>query len=315
MPGPVARIASGVLVAALLAATVVAFVYTEKLKLTKSPITGTLVDKVFSPVCDCDTASARITFRLRRPDVIDADIVDGHGEVVRELVRSRAQGAGRAFLVWDGRGESGAVVPEGSYRPRIRLRRERRTITLPNPIVVDVTPPVVERYAVAPRVISPDGDGRRDAALARYRLSERAQAMLYVDGQREIVKRGTRRESTIRWPGPIDGEPAPKGLYRLTLRAVDLAGNASLRSRPAVVRVRYVELGRSRIEVEPGGRFAVLVVTDAPTVRWRLAGRTGTARRGTLRLTAPEAVGRHALVVSANGHAARAAVVVREPGP
>ncbi len=315
MASPVARIASGVLVAALLAATVFAFVYTEKLKLTKSPITGTLVDKVFSPVCDCDTAAARITFRLRRPDVIGAEIVDGDGDVVRELVRSRAQGAGRVFLVWDGRDESGAVVSEGSYRPRIRLRQQRRTITLPNPITVDVTAPVVERYAVAPRVISPDGDGRRDAAVARYRLSERAQAMLYVDGRRQVVKRGTRREGTIRWQGEIDGEPAVKGLYRLTLRAVDLAGNASLRSDPAVVRVRFVELGRRRIEVEPGGRFAVLVVTDAPTVRWRFAGRTGTAPRGSLRLTAPEAPGRYALVVRANGHAARATVVVREPAP
>ena len=303
------------LVTALLVATVGAFVYTEKLKLTRSPIAGTLVDKVFSPVCDCDTDTARITFRLRRSDVLSAEIVGGDGRVVRELVRARPQAPGRVFLVWDGRDEAGAVVSEGSYLPRIRLRQQRRTITLPNPIRVDVTSPVIERFAVRPRVISPDGDGRRDAAIARYRLSERGQAALFVDGQREIVKRGTRAEGQIRWTGRLEGVPVSAGRYRLTLGAVDLAGNAAVRSSPALVRVRYVELGRKRIETTPGGRFAVLVVTDAPTVRWRLDGRTGTARPGTLRLTAPEAPGRYPLVVAANGRKARALVIVQEPSP
>jgi hypothetical protein len=306
----VARIASGVLVTALLAATVAAFVYTEQLKLTRSPIVGTLVDKVFSPVCDCDTDTARITFRLRRKDLVSAQIVTAGGSVVRELTRARPYGAGRVFLSWDGRDESGAVVPEGSYKPRIRLLRQRRTITLPNPIEVDVTPPEIERFSVSPRVISPDGDGRRDAAVAHYRVSERARVSLDVDGRREIVKFGTRRQGRIRWAGIVDGGTAPAGSYRLTLDASDLAGNVAIHSRPAVVRVRFVELGRRRIEVAPGSAFAVLVVTDAPTVRWRFAGRGGSASRGTLRLTAPVAAGRYPLIVTAHGHAARALVIV-----
>jgi hypothetical protein len=304
-----------VLVSALLVATVLAFVYTEKLKLTRSPIVGTLVDKVFSPVCDCTTATGRITFRLRHRDVITAEIIDGDGEVVRELVRSRPYAAGRVFLVWDGRGEAGVIVPEGSYVPRIRLSQERRTITLPNRIRVDVTPPVIERFAASPRVISPDADGRRDATVVRYRLSERGTVALYVDGGREIVKRGTTTEGRIRWAGLVDGSTASDGLYRLRLGATDPAGNAAIRSRPAAIVVRYVALGRRRIEALPGGRFSVLVVADAPTVRWRLGERTGLAKRGTLRLTAPDIPGRYALVVTANSHAARALVVVQEPAP
>ena len=62
----VAKYAPVALVAALLVATALAFVYTEKLKLTLSPILGTKVDKVLSPVCDCETAAAAISFRLRR---------------------------------------------------------------------------------------------------------------------------------------------------------------------------------------------------------------------------------------------------------
>ena len=54
------RLAPAVLVAALLVATSAAFVVTEKLKLTRNPIVGPRVDKIFSPTCDCATDSATI---------------------------------------------------------------------------------------------------------------------------------------------------------------------------------------------------------------------------------------------------------------
>ena len=60
-----ARLAPVALVTALLVATSAAFVVTEKLKLTRNPIVGPTVDKTFSPVCDCENASAAIRFRLR----------------------------------------------------------------------------------------------------------------------------------------------------------------------------------------------------------------------------------------------------------
>ena len=72
-----ARIASTVLVVALLAATAAAFALTQGLKLQKSPIFGTQVQPVFSPVCGCDKQTARIAFKLRNADRIDVAIVDG----------------------------------------------------------------------------------------------------------------------------------------------------------------------------------------------------------------------------------------------
>lgn len=44
------RLIATALVLALLAATVAAFAITERLKLERSPIYGTKVDKIFSPV-------------------------------------------------------------------------------------------------------------------------------------------------------------------------------------------------------------------------------------------------------------------------
>lgn len=305
------RIAPAALVAALLVATSAAFVVTEKLKLTRSPIVGPTVAKVFSPICDCATSTAEIRFRLRTPDRVSVEIVDSKGRVVRELARDRPQGRRFVRYVWDGRGSDGRVVGEGTYKPRIHLDRQRRTIVMPNRIRVDTTPPRVTSFTARPTVISPDGDGRSDRAKIRYRVDERAVVELYVGGVRALRRLGTRTSGTMDWFGTAAGEPLPEGVYTLRLVARDLAGNLGPRSGSRTVRILFVALGRERVVTMPGGRFAILAVSQARTLRWRLGKRTGTARPGTLRLRAPTRPGRYTLEVHANGHVARARVVVR----
>ena len=124
-----ARIASTVLVVALLAATAAAFALTQGLKLQKSPIFGTQVPfREFSPVCDCDKAEAPISFRLREADRLDVEIVEGD-RVVRTIERGRSYPQGLVEVAWDGRGDAGEVLPEGEYRPRIRLRAAHQSQT------------------------------------------------------------------------------------------------------------------------------------------------------------------------------------------
>ena len=305
------RLAPAALVAALLVATSAAFVVTEQLKLTRNPIVGPRVDKVFSPVCDCASDSASITFRLRKPDRVTVDLVDSGGNVVRELARRRPQGRAAISYVWDGRDAAGNVVDEGSYRPRVHLDRARRTIVMPNPIRVDLTAPRIVSFTARPLVISPDGDGRSDRARIRYRVSERAVVELYVGGTRAIRKLGTRPRGTMSWAGVAGGEPLPEGVYTLRLVARDVAGNLGPRSGSRIVRIRFLALGRDRVTVAPGARFAILALSQARTVRWRLGARAGVARPGTLKLRAPLRPGRYTLRVEANGHVRRAAVVVR----
>jgi hypothetical protein len=308
----VARIASTVLVVALLAATAAAFALTQGLKLQKSPIFGTQVQPVFSPVCDCPKQTARIAFKLRKADRLDISIVDG-GEVVRTIERGRSYPKGPVVIQWDGRDDAGRVLPEGEYQPRIRVRGAHQTITLPNSIRIDVTPPVLQDVTVRPRVISPDGDGRADKVVVRYRLSENGRGVLFVNGKRRALTRFPRTEETIVWNAKVRRRPARAGVYALQLVAFDPAGNRSARTPAIPVVVRYVTLGRDRIAVAAGARFAVRVSSDAQRVRWTLGGRSGFARPGTLRLRAPLQKGRFTLTVSANGHTARAAVFVREP--
>ena len=305
------RLAPAVLVAALLVATSAAFVVTEKLKLTRSPIIGPTVAKVFSPTCDCETSTADIRFRLREADRVSVEIVDSGGDVVRELARDRPQGRRFVTYVWDGRDANGRVVDEGTYKPRIHLARQRRTIVMPNRIRVDTTPPHVTSFTARPVVISPDGDGRFDRAKIRYRVDERATVELYVDGVRALRRLGTRTSGTMDWFGTAGGEPLPEGSHTLRLVARDLAGNLGPRSGSRTVRILFLGLGRDRVLVKPGERFAILAISQARTLRWRLGNRSGVARPGTLRLRAPDKAGTYVLRVVANGHEERAHVVVR----
>lgn len=309
-----ARIVSTVLVVALLAATAAAFALTQGLKSELSPIYGTKVDPVFSPVCRCDTRSATISFKLRKADRLDVEILDG-SRVVRTIERGREYPRGPVSLEWDGRDDAGATLPEGDYEPRVRVRGARQTITLPNPIQLDVTAPKVKLVSARPRAFSPDGDGRADRVTLRYRASEPARGTLFVNGRRRVLNRFHRPEDTIVWNGRAGGRIQRVGTYDVRLGAVDRAGNLAQRTAPVRIALRYVALGRDRIEIAAGRTFAVRVAADAKQVRWRLGGRTGVARPGTLRLVAPLQKGRFTLTVTVNGHAVRAAVLVREIAP
>ncbi len=311
----VGRFAPAALVAALLVATAAAFAYTERLKLTPSPILGTRLvsGKVFSPVCECETDTARLVFRLRRHDRITVAIVDSRGGVVRTLIEDESHRRGRVQVIWDGRDDDGAVVPDATYRPRVKLALNRRTIVLPNPMRVDTVPPRVLRVDVRPRLFSPDGDGRADRVRLSFRVDEPAQVSLYVDGVRQVRKRGTKPEGTIDWNGKVAGAPLRPGVEELTVVARDVAGNLSARTRPVRVVLRYIALGRSRIVTAPGRRFALLVSADAKRVEWHLAGRSGSVVPGTIHLRAPRRPGRYTLTLREHGHAVRAAVVVRKP--
>ncbi len=142
-------------------------------------------------------------------------------------------------------------------------------------------------------------------------MDERATVELYVDGVRALRRLGTRTTGTMDWFGTAGGEPLPEGAHTLRLVARDLAGNLGPRSGSRTVRILFLALGRDRVVAKPGERFAILAVSQARTLRWKLGPRSGVARPGTLRLQAPDKAGSYVLRVDANGHTRRALVVVR----
>ena len=194
---------------------------TQRLKLEPSPISQTHVDKVFSPVCECESDAAQIEFTLRRADHLRIGIrIDGReltiadGEFGKGLVRAR----------WNGRDAAGAVVPDGIYYPVVHMLRAQRTIDLPNPIRVDTQPP-----SIAVTGLRSNGP----KLTVSYKATEPAHAILIVDGRRAVRTYYTARRSHFTWYGRVDGRPVRPRHHRLVLLAEDLAGN---RSAPTPIR-------------------------------------------------------------------------------
>jgi hypothetical protein len=179
---------------------------------------------------------------------------------------------------------------------------------------VDTTEPRIRLIRVWPRVFSPDDDHRHDRITATYSVDERARAMMLVNGQRRVLAKFLSRQGQLVWFGRIAGRPVRPGLYEIRLRAVDRAGNRSMRTRAVLVRVRYVELSKERITVAAGKRFSVRVRTDARSYRWLFAGKRGKGTRQVLVLRAPDTPGDYTLYVSIGKRADRAAVRVTVAG-
>ena len=295
-------LAPTLIVAGLLAATATSFAVEERLKLEDSPVLKTKVEALFSP----KKGEAKIGFRLRREEDIRLDIVDDQGTVVRRALGTGVFGQAFHQFAWDGRNDAGRIVPDGVYHARLQLEDEDRTIEFPTTIRVDSTPPTVEQVKIGHRLFSPDGDHRADQVNVHYTFDEPAYAILYVDGKKVATSYRKKPVGAIQWYG----RGKPPGDYRIALAARDLAGNTAPSTREFTVRLRYIDLFKHRFK--PHGRaMRIRVSTDAKRVHWRLAGRSGTARPPKLTLPVPAQKGRYTLTVTANGHRARATVVVR----
>jgi FlgD Ig-like domain len=303
------RFFSVLVVVFLLGGTAAAFAVTQGLKLERSPVLSPRIDKVFAPGVN----EAQIAFTVRERDRVSLAIVDGDGAVVRTIVAGTRFPGRRITATWDGRDDSGRIVPDGDYRPRVRLADARRTIVFPNEMRVDTERPRIARFSVSRRTISPDGDGRADGVSIAYELSERASMRLLVNGKQRVRKLGQAPVAAIQWYGKLRGRPVRPRTYRLELVAVDDAGNRSRRVFAAPVRVRYVELGPDTIRARAGTRFGARVSTDARRYAWLFARGRGSSSARYLVLRAPRQPGRYRLFVQALGRGDSARVVVTPP--
>jgi hypothetical protein len=300
----VARVLSTAFLVALLAATAGAFALTEGAKLEVTPIYKTKVAQVFSP----GVSLGYIDFRLRKADHLSVWMTrDGKRY---SIVHDRRYRAGEIKLAFTGVSTAGFTLPQGIYVPVVHLRSSHRTITIPSKMRLDNTPAVIHFPHRQHAVISPDGDHHKDSYSVHYTLNEHAHGILLVDGKQVEYTNGEKLSGELTWNGMIHGVPARPGNHVLSISAKDLAGNITTPFPFAIVQIRYIALGRTRILVRPGKRFAVRMSHDSPTVTWLLHGRHGTATGVTLHLRAPKTPGVYRLYVTAATHSAKALVVV-----
>lgn len=210
-----------IVIGVLLAASGLAFLRAEQLKLERAPVGGTQMQKYFSTTCPvhpgsrCTSHSALLSFRLRTPGRVALAISDGSGRIIARLTPAsgRRTPRGRVTLRWDGRADGGAAA-QGTYHLRVALLSLHRVITIPDPIELDNTAPQITLLS-HPGVLP-----------LRYRASEPAVVFVRATGLgansgRSALFRGRAGGVRFRPTGLAGAE------VRITLVAVDRAGNTS----------------------------------------------------------------------------------------
>jgi hypothetical protein len=141
-----------------------------------------VVPAAFSP----RLAQATISVQLDAPRKLGIALVSAGGRRLGWISRPHVRRAVR--VTWSGR-LHGVSVPDGSYR--VVARANRRGVASAS-VVVDSTAPLLRRLHLETKsypfagdgrlvkTVSPNGDGLRDFAFVRFRLSEPATVMLQV---------------------------------------------------------------------------------------------------------------------------------------
>jgi hypothetical protein len=293
------RKAAAIFFALFVVATGGAFFVTQRLKRSSPIVTRVFFYQWIGPKCRCDKDHVTVRFDLPKAQRVTASLVNRQGEVVKTFADDEYLSKGTHPFRWDGRDDSGVVAPDGSYRLRVGLRAEGRSVTAPRVLHVDTRPPRPRIVAVTPPTLVPGSNTRRARARIRFVGPANPAPVFGVwrtDGAqvRQVAGfEGRRGRRTATWNGLVNGKPAPEGSYAFSVTVQDRAGNRGSvprrlppRRREAVprggVQVSYFTLIGPPVPVRPGAiaRFSVGPL-PRPT-RWRLApyGRGGTIRSG-----------------------------------
>ncbi len=134
-------------------------------------------------------------------------------------------------LVWDGKSDSGTLVPDGSYTYTIEAwdDNNNKAVSEARTIVVKTAPPKAS-VSAAYLIFSPGREGdRQTLPITITGTKEDLWELTLVDDKGKKVFTKEWRDaapSSFSWDGKTaGGEPAPDGVYTLTLASADKAGN------------------------------------------------------------------------------------------
>ena len=337
----------------LVAATFGAFFLAQRLK-NADPIVGdTTRGPVVSGNGDGRFDSVTFGFRLKEADTVDVQIVSSDGNVVRGIAEGRRLPATiRTNFRWDGKDDQGRVVPDGSYRPRVVLRDQGRTVTFGRSIRSDVTPTKPKVLSVGPATAPraeyvPTGVGK-PVTIQFAPQGDRPRISIWRTDTpipQPVATSGRSLGSmshTWSWNGEVAGKPAPEGVYVAVLESRDGAGNigssipVSGKQRAPVldfgrrlpgragITVRYLGVQPPSAPILAGQAAPVFVDARGADYRWTLR-RLGSSRTvsssggkvsdSSFQLTAPADTGVYLLKVISGSHVQRVPVVVQRAVP
>jgi hypothetical protein len=151
--GPAVDRLAQIVFALLVLACFAAFILTQRLKHTPTPVQHFRLTPRFSPTPQGHIKQERISFKLARADTVTVTILNSAGDTVATLVRGRPVARYKQLsLRWNGRrgaphgyavvvaadgttivtpDNTGALATAGEYRVHVTLRAQHRTVPGP----------------------------------------------------------------------------------------------------------------------------------------------------------------------------------------
>ena len=329
-----------VLFALFVLATGGAFFVTQRLKRSTPIVTRVFFYQWIGPTCHCAKAHVTLRFDLPRPQRVTVSLVNHQGEPVRTFADDRFMSKGTHPFVFDGRGDSGALLPDGSYRLRVGLRAEGRSVTAPRVLHIDTRAPRPRIVSVTPPTVVPGANGPYGRVRIHFTGPNNPAprfAVWRTDGAKAVqvdAFLGHRGRHSAIWNGLMQGAPAPEGSYLISVTVEDKAGNRG--SAPAVlppvrsfaiphdgVAISYFTLDGPLVPVKPGAIARLNTGPLARPTRWQLAPysrgsalRSGLSHGRTIAVRIPSNAGPglYQVTATSDGHQATWPLIVGDQG-
>ncbi len=264
----------------------------------------------FSPNNDGTQEEVAAFYTLSEQANVSAMVRNSAGLAIRTLVNQQPQPDGQHAVTWDGRDDSGQVVPDGLYQIAVTAAATARNSEHTVPVEVDTTPPRLQLANFADDITT------REPNFTVEGTTE-PNVTVWVTGDPRPVPvdaRGVFQVSRL-----LD-----EGLNPLEIRAVDGAGNETMMSRLLTLRTRPPDLQLSE-PVENNAFVSSNLVTVKgsvpPDVAVTVNGRPATVdERGTFALDLVLDEGENVLRVVAtdpvgNESAVERRITLRSQGP
>jgi hypothetical protein len=193
---------------------------------------------------------------------VSVDLLDADGALV-ETIDSGPKPTGAQSALFDP-----SDVPDGNYVIRVgaqdALGRQARAAV---PLAVSRT---LSAFAADTKLVSPNGDGRRDAVTFRFMLLQpSAVTLALVSAEAEFsVFSGELMpgRQTVVFSGPaVDGSPVPDGTYQATLTAGAVSETLPLTIDDTPPNVSLVSVKPLTLRVAE--RVTVIAVVNGRTIR------------------------------------------------
>lgn len=197
----------------------------------------TIDTNYFSPNGDGTKDVVRLTPSLP----VTAGLVNWQINVLnsaKTVVRSYGGTDKPGALTFDGRDESGRLLPEGDYQAEFKVWyvNGHQPRSLSPVFTLDVTPPSVQ-LRLSSTIFSPDGDGQLDTiTIYQTASAEQVWTGRILNSEGKAVKTwifANQPPASLVWDGLTDsGTLAPDGMYTYNLSATDRAGNTGTAETP-----------------------------------------------------------------------------------